>query len=207
MESTSRPAVGALTSCRGPTADWLEMIRDSRQPVEAHFHVVSDFRREIYDNSLAHPPAVEPTGATSAGILKGPVQLSIGGRGWGSSAGESFVMATFVAARGVWAREKRDETLVSCAWGRKSMPSRGCSRNRRGGYCDRAPQDTRRKKLVAATEIAALQGSKREIDRQVWIGRYVTCPTSREERQPARVRRLTEPLRQSLHGSWRAGFS
>ena len=31
------------------------MIRDSRQPLEADFHVVSDFRREIYDNSLAHP--------------------------------------------------------------------------------------------------------------------------------------------------------
>ena len=46
---------GALTSCRGPTADWLEMIRDSRQPVEAHFHVVSDFRRKIYDSPSAHP--------------------------------------------------------------------------------------------------------------------------------------------------------
>jgi len=38
------------------------MIRDSRQPVEAHFHVVSDFRREIYDNSLAHPIEIEGHG-------------------------------------------------------------------------------------------------------------------------------------------------
>jgi len=31
------------------------MIRDSRQSVEAHFHAVSDFRREIYDSPFAHP--------------------------------------------------------------------------------------------------------------------------------------------------------
>jgi len=37
------------------------MIRDSRQPVEAHFHVVSDFRREIHDNSLVHPKPWHPS--------------------------------------------------------------------------------------------------------------------------------------------------
>ena len=31
------------------------MIRDSRQPVEAHFRVVSDFPRKIYDSPSAHP--------------------------------------------------------------------------------------------------------------------------------------------------------
>jgi len=33
---------------------------DPRQPVEAHFHTLSDFLREIYDNSLVHPELAPP---------------------------------------------------------------------------------------------------------------------------------------------------
>jgi len=53
------------------------MIRDSRQPVEAHFHVVSDFRREIYDDSLAHP--VE--GIDGIGGIGGPISAGGTARG------------------------------------------------------------------------------------------------------------------------------
>jgi len=46
------------------------MIRDSRQPVEAHFHVVSDFRRDIYDDSLSHPPPIDRlTGSQTHAIV------------------------------------------------------------------------------------------------------------------------------------------
>ena len=39
---------------------------DPRQPVEAHFHTLSDFLREIYDNSLVHPELAPPRGLSPA---------------------------------------------------------------------------------------------------------------------------------------------
>ena len=49
------------------------MIRDSRQPVEAHLHVVSDFRREIYDNSLAHLRLAD---SLTQGAFDGTIEVS-----------------------------------------------------------------------------------------------------------------------------------
>jgi len=48
------------------------MIRDNRQPVEAYFQVVSDFRREIYDNSLAHPAALADLTSAPDGAISSP---------------------------------------------------------------------------------------------------------------------------------------